>query len=270
MEPVDSNCESQSVPDQARHGSLPFQPLDKTSFISLSAQMMAQLEGMIRSGRLQVGELMPSEELLAEVYGVSHPAVRHTMELMRNRGYVVRLKGRGTFVCRPRVTRKLGQVVSFTEEIEALGMEPSARVVSSGRRTAGSDAAQQLAIFRGTPVYHLDRVRLADGVPVAIESSCVELARFDGIEKLDFTQLSLYRVLREQYSVRFTRVDELVEAHAASRAEGRLLEVPPRTCLLRIRRTVWGADSRPVEASESLYLGDRYRVELNTSPAKAL
>jgi len=269
MSMMDSSSAGPSVPERAEGDPLPFQPLDKTSFISLPAQMLAQLEGMIRTGRLQVGEPMPGEDLLAEVYGVSHPAVRQTMELLRNRGYVVRRKGRGTFVSQPRVLKQLGQVVSFSEEMEAVGMEAGARVIGAGRRAAGTDVAQQLVIFRGTPVFHLERVRVANGVPIAIEDSCVELARFKGIEKIDFTNRSLYQLLREEYGIRFTRVDEVVEAHPASRAEARLLEVAPRTSLLRVRRTVWGGDGRAVEAAESLYLGDRYRVVLNTSSRKS-
>ncbi len=265
MPEIDLRGESLSAQERAERGSLPFQPLDKTSFIPLPAQMLAQLEGMIRSGKLAVGQPMPSEELLSRVYGVSRPTVRHTMELLRNHGYVVRLKGRGTFVCRPKVVKKLTQVSSFTEEIEGLGMAAGARVVSAGRRVAGADAARQLTIFRGTPVFNLQRVRTADGVPFAIDDSCVELARFAGIEKIDFTDSSLYNVLRQQYSVRLTRVDEAVEAHAASRAEARLLEVAPRTCLLRVQRTVWGADGRPVVTGESLYRGDCYRAVSITS-----
>lgn len=259
-----------SAVDPAECAALPFQPLDKTSFIPLAAQMLAQLEAMIRSGKLPVGQPMPGEEQLASVYGVSRPAVRHTMELLCQRGYVVRQKGRGTFVSRPQVVRHLGRVMSFSEEIRALGMEPGARVVAFGRRAAGDDQAQQLAIFRGTPVFHLQRVRTADGVPMAIEDCFLELTRFAGLEKIDFTHRSLYAVLREQYGVRLTRVDESVEAHAASRAEARLLEVLPRTALLRVRRTVWGADGRPVEAAESLYRGDRYRVLLHTSAHRSI
>ena len=245
-------------------GAFLFQPLDKTSFISVALQIQAQLEGQIRSGRLVVGDPMPSDERLSQIYGVSRPAARQALELLRNRGYAVRMKGRGTFVSRPRVEKNLALASGFTAEMEALGIAVSSRVISAGRRAAGPDVARQLAIFRGTPVFCLRRVRVADDMPVAIEESCIELARFVGIEKIDFSSNSFFRTLREQFQVRFTRVDESVEVHPASRAEGRLLEVAPRSCLLAIRRTLWGADGRPVESSVSLYRGDRYRAVLST------
>lgn len=241
---------------------LPYQPLDKNSFIPIPAQILAQLKGMIRLGRIPIGAPVPNEEELSRAYKVSRPAARHALELLRNHGYAVRMKARGTFACRPKVEKNLAQATGFTAELERLGMCAASRVIAAGRRAAGAEAAHQLAIFRGTPVFCLRRIRLADGVPVALEESCLEMARFAEIEKIDFSAQSLHRVLREQYGVCFTRVDEMLEAHPASRAEARLLEVSPRTCLLRVRRTLWGGDGRPVEASDSLFRGDRYRAVL--------
>jgi GntR family transcriptional regulator len=200
---------------------------------------------------------------------VSRPAARQALELLRNQGYVVRKKGRGTFVTRPKVEKNIAQVAGFSTEMERLGIVAGARVLSAGRRAAGGDVAMRLAIFRGTPVFTLRRLRLADGIPIAIEESSLELARFAGIEKIDFAINSLYRILREQYAVRFTRVDEELEAQAASRADARLLEVAPRTSLLRIRRTVWGGDGRPVETALSSYRGDRYRAVLSVPAIKS-
>lgn len=250
-------------------GGLPFLPLDKTSFIPLAAQMQAQLEGMIRSGRLKVGDSMPGHEELIRIYGVSKPAARQAMELMRNRGYLIRRKGRGSFVSRPKVEKDLARIRSFTEEMEALGLEPGARVVQAGKRVAGGEVAMQLGIFRGTPVFQLKRVRTADGTPIAIEESNLELTRFAGIEAEDFSNRSLYQLLRDHYGQRFTHVDEMLEAHPATRAEARLLDITPRSCLLRIRRTVWGADGRPVEASNTLYRGDRYRATFRSNSLKS-
>ena len=243
--------------------SLSFQPLDKTSFIPLPAQILAQLQGMIHSGCLAEGALVPGEEQLSEAYGVSRPAARQALEMLRNLGFVVRRKGRGTFVTRPKVEKNIGTVDGFTAEMQRLGILAGSRVLSAGHRPAGADVARRLAIFRGTPTFCLRRLRLAGGQPVAIEESCMELARFPGIDKIDFAEQSLYGVLRQQYGVHFSRADEILEARAAGRAEARLLEVTPRSSLLLVRRTVWSIDGRPVEAADSYYRGDRYRAVFN-------
>jgi GntR family transcriptional regulator len=263
IDPTDDAEEEADIRKSAASESLSFQPLDKTSFIPLPAQILAQLQGMIHSGRLAEGDLLPGEEQLSQAYGVSRPAARHALEMLRNLGFVVRKKGRGTFVTRPKVEKDIGHVEGFTAEMQRLGICAGARVLSACHRPAGADVAKRLAIFRGTPIFYLRRLRLAGSLPIAIEESCMELARFPGIDKLDFTDNSLYGVLREQYGVRFSRADEVLEAQAAGRAEARLLAVTPRSSLLLIRRTVWGVDGRPVEAADSYYRGDRYRAVLS-------
>jgi len=56
--------------------------------------------------------------------------------------------------------------------------------------------------------------------------------------------------------------DEILEARAATRLESKLLQIPPRSSLLVIARTLWSAGGEPVETARSYYRGDRYRAVL--------
>ena len=171
---LDPNNRGESGNVHAEAALLHYVPLDKTSFIPLPAQILAQLQGMIRAGKLAEGDAVPGEEELSHAYGVSRPAARQALELLRNQGYVVRKKGRGTFVTRPKVEKNIAQVAGFSTEMERLGIVAGARVLSAGRRAAGGDVAMRLAIFRGTPVFTLRRLRLADGIPIAIADLHIE------------------------------------------------------------------------------------------------
>lgn len=239
---------------------LPFQPLDKTSFIALADQMQAQLMGMIRSGRLEVGDRLPGEEELARIYGVSRVAGRKALEQIESLGYAVRQKARGTFVARPRMERVLGRPTGLTEEIERIGLAISSRVLAAHKTTAAPDVARQLEVFRGTPVFHLRRLRLVAGEPLVIEESFLELARFAEIAKIDFTDRSLSRTLAENYDVHAARIDESVMAECAGRREARLLGIAPRSSLLAVARTVRDAEGKAFIAVRALYRGDRVRV----------
>jgi len=242
---------------------LPFQPLDKTSFIPLPDQMQAQLMGMIRTGKLAVGDALPGEEELARIYGVSRVAGRRALEQIEGLGYAVRQKARGTFVTRPRMERVLGRPTSFTEEIERMGLVTSARVLAAHKTTATPDVARQLEVFRGTPLFHLRRLRAVGGEPLLIEESFLELERFSGIAKIDFADRSLSRTLAEQYGVRAARIDESVAAEPAGRREARLLGISPRSSLLSVARTVRDAEGKAFTAVRALYRGDRVRVVFN-------
>lgn len=244
------------------NSALPFEALDKNSYIPMYAQIQAQLLGMIHSGRLGAGDPLPSEEELSRVYRVSRMTSRQALQLLKSQGFAARHKGRGTFVTQPKVEKDIAHLCGFTAEMQALGMKASSQLLAAETIAATDEIATLLAIEAGAPVYRLRRLRQADGLPVAIEESYLPKAKFPGIEKLNFVRRSLYQTLRERYGVRFGMADEILEARAASRLEAQLLEIPARSSLLVISRTLWNVDGEPFEMARSSYRGDRYRAVL--------
>ena len=134
---------------------------------------------------------------------------------------------------------------------------------------APAEVASGLRIEIGSPVFHLRRLRCADGVPVAIEEVWLSREQFPGLDKIDFASASLYQTLRERYGIRVTRADEILEARSATRQQAELLEIPRHASLLAITRTLWSVEGKPVETAHSVYRGDRYRAVL-AIPATAV
>lgn len=239
-----------------------FEPLDKSSYVPMYAQIQTQLQTLIRNGRLKTGDTLPSEEELSRVFGVSRMTARQALQTLRNLGLAERHKGLGTFVTQPKVEKDIAQVFGFTAEMKALGMKPSSCLLQAEVREADEKAAQSLAIQMGAPVFVLRRLRYADGLPMAIEESTLSLDRFPEIDKIDFQQVSLYETLRQRYGVKFFLADEVLEAHLSGRDEARMLELPAYSCLLVISRVLWNMENEPVEMARSLYRGDHYRAVL--------
>jgi len=246
-----------------------FEPLDKTSFTPMYFQIQTQLLQMIQSGRVRAGDPLPSEEELSRIYGVSRMTSRQALQSLKNQGLVSRHKGQGSFVSQPRVEKDITHLCGFTAEMRALGMKASSRVLEAGTVPASPESAAHLGVSIGAPVFQLRRLRLADELPVAVEKIRLPSTRFPGIEKLDFSRLSLYQTLRTRYGIRVSRADEILEARAATHREAELLDIQPRSSLLVISRTLWSADGLPVETAHSVYRGDRYRAVLRI-PATAM
>lgn len=242
--------------------SLPFESLDKSSYIPMYAQIQTQLLGMISSGKFGAGDLLPSEEELSRVYGVSRMTSRQALQLLQSQGFAVRHRGRGTFVTQPKVEKDIAHLSGFTAEMRALGIKAGSQVLASETIAATDEVATQLSIQAGAPAFRLRRLRLAYGLPVALEESYLSPVKFPGIERFDFTRRSLYQTLRTRYAVRFGMADEILEARSANRLEAQLLDIAPRSSLLVISRTLWNVDGEPVEMARSSYRGDRYRAVL--------
>ena len=239
-----------------------FAPLDKGSFTPIYFQIQTQLLHKIQSGQLRAGDPLPSEEELGRIFDVSRMTARHALQALKSQGFASRQKGQGTFVSRPRVEKDIAHLSGFTAEMLALGMKPTSRILQAETIPAEADVASRLGIPLGSTIFHLRRLRLADDVPVAIEKIWLPQQLFPGIDQLDFARLSLYQTLREQYGIRVSRADEILEARAASRVEAELLQIAPRSSLLAMSRTLWSSDGKPVEYAHSLYRGDRYRAVL--------
>jgi GntR family transcriptional regulator len=250
------------APSDSKSYPLQFEPLDKSSFTPMYFQIQAQLLKMIHSGQLRAGDPLPSEEELSRVYVVSRMTARQALQSLKEQGLATRHKGRGTFVTQPRVEQDIAHLAGFTAEMRALGMKPTSRVLAAEIIPASAEIATRLAVDVGSPTFRLHRLRSADELPVAVENIWLSMARFPGIQKLDFAQLSLYQTLRERYHIRLSKADEVIEAHAAGKQEAELLEIPQRSSLLIISRTLWSVEGTPVEVARSCYRGDRYRAVL--------
>ncbi len=257
---------AQSHPSHRQWG---FAPLDKSSFTPMYFQIQAQLVKMIQSGQLRPGDPLPSEDELSRACAVSRMTARHALQSLKNQGLASRHKGRGTFVSVPQVEKDIMHLAGFTAVMRASGLEPSSRVLVAETIPATDEVASRLHIEIGSPVFHLRRLRCADGIPVAVEEVWLPREQFPGLDKIDFASASLYQTLRERYGIRVSRADEILEARTPTRLQAELLEIPRHASLLAITRTLWSGDGKPVEAAQSVYRGDRYRAVL-AIPATAV
>ena len=104
----------------------------------------------------------------------------------------------------------------------------------------------------------LSRLRLADDLPLAVETAHLPAALCPNLLRHDFTVESLYAVLEGEYGLRLTQADQWLEAGLASPRELELLELTPPAAVLRIQRLTTAAGA-PVEFVTSAYRGDRYK-----------
>ena len=223
------------------------------------------LEGL--AAGLAPGSPLPSERLLAERYRLARMTVRGELDRLVTEGVVYRLQGRGTFVAEPRVAQAV-LFSSFTEDMLARGMSPGSLVRSQELIEASPFLARTLEIAEAAPVLAVERVRTADGTPMALERADLPAARFPGIEGADFGRGSLFELLAS-YGVRLGGADQRVVAVAIGPDEAPLLGIEPHQPGLRFQTLARDVDGVPAYHATSLYRGDRYEIELRQTRAAA-
>jgi GntR family transcriptional regulator len=187
--------------------------------------------------------------------------VRNEIERLTAEGSVYRLQGRGTFVAEPRIAQA-GALTSFTEDMLARGHVPGSRVISSEVVAADGFLAAALELKAGDSCFRLDRVRTADGRPMAIEQVHLPLERFEGIDGVDFAGASLFEVLVDAFGVALGEAEQRVVAVAIEAGDAPLLGVPEGAPGLRFHTVTRDRGGIPVLYAVSLYPGDRYEIAL--------
>lgn len=213
-------------------------------------------EGLLRLVReeLSPGDALPSERALMARHGVSRATVRRAVGELVSNGLLVSTPGKGTFVTRTRVESQL-HLASFTEDMRRRGYEPTSQLL--GCRLL--EASAPVAAFLGAGAHWLvERVRLADGIPMALETSWYNARLLPGLDQHDLGQL--YLLLRDQ-GLGIDAAEQSVRTELADAATCRALHVePPAPVMVFVRQST--SAGRPVEYARSDYRGDRYSLSM--------
>lgn len=233
--------------------------LNKQDPLPLYYQLKERIKAHIESGNLQTDQKLPSETKLAEFHAISRMTARRTLEELENEGYVHRSHGRGTFVTEPKLRQSLMALTSFSEDMQLRGLQPGARLVNADVIHNPSIAAK-LDIPTEESLVEIQRVRLANNTPMALETSFLRRDICPGIETADLEDRSLYQVLETEHDVQLGNAEQTHEAKLADEYEAKSLEIAPGSPVLLIERLTFLNDSTtPIELVISTYRADRYK-----------
>ena len=231
--------------------------VDRSSPVPLYFQLAQHLEAEIRSGSLPVGTRLENEVALARELGLSRPTVRAAFGYLAERGMVARKRGYGTVVTREKLNRDV-QLTSLHDDLIRAGQQPATKVLRNEVAVASESVAAALELPEGSLVICLERIRFADGEPIALMHNFLPAA----LVRLNDEALEthgLYEILRAA-GIALTSATQRMSAKNALAAEARLLDEPRGAALLTMERTVLDDRDRPVEFGQHVYRASRYSL----------
>jgi GntR family transcriptional regulator len=207
-------------------------------------------------GSLEPGSAVPTERELATQMQTSRTTVRQALTELVLEGRLVRRQGSGTYVAEPKITWPL-YLGSFTEQVKASGFTPSATLLATSRIAASIDIATQLALAPRAAIYRIERLRLADAWPIAVETSWLPAERFPGLSRQIRQHESLYALLAENYGARLHTAEETIGTAPATPREAGPLRVDVGSPMLVVSRQNFDSAGTPVELGCTWFRGDR-------------
>ena len=233
--------------------------IDRSSPVPLYFQVAQHLEDAIHTGVLPTGTLFQNEVDLAASLGLSRPTMRRAMQHLVDKGLVVRRRGIGTRVVKPKLHRPL-ELTSLNDDLNRAGRKPTTEVLSFKRVEAADEVADRLEIPEGTPVLELIRLRRADGEPIAklINFLPERLANFS---EEDLAEHGLYDLIRGQ-GIALHSATQTLGARNATAAESRMLDEPKGAALITAQRVTYDDHGMAVEFGTHIYASSRYTFEV--------
>lgn len=204
------------------------------------------------------GDPVPSERDLAARCGVARETVRQAVHELLVEGRIER-RGRGTVISKPKLVQPLS-LKSYAEGAQTMGRNPGRILVGWDDIEATPELAAALNVGAGTPAMHLERILLADGQRIGLESTYLAKHRFGHFAGSFDPTTSLYAAVRAS-GVEFGWATEQIETVLASPREAALLECSTATPMLRLQRRTVDTAGKPIEVVRSLYRGDRVAFE---------
>lgn len=228
------------------------------SKLPLYDQIERNLRDLVINGYLEPGEAVPGEWELAKLYGVSRLTVRRALDELVRQNWLEKKHGVGTFVRQPVMASIADSKLSFTEQMRSIGREPSSKHINQQTVPATDKIARALQIEAGDPVFEITRVRLADNVPILLETACLSAARFPRLLDQDWAQNeSLYKVLSDKYQVNVSALDHTIKPVALTATEARYLSAKAGIPALLSEIIAYTSQGLPVEYTWSVSNGSK-------------
>lgn len=231
-------------------------PVDRSSPLPLWAQVRADIEARLRRG--DFADAFPGEMALVDEYAVSRHTVREAVRQLRASGLVEAARGRAPRVASTEITQAQGTLYSLFASVQRSGHTQRSIVRALDARADGTVAAR-LGLEESTALVYVERLRLVDEEPLALDRAWLPARVAAPLLEADFTATSLYDELRRLCGVRLTGGQEHVRAVLPTAAERSLLAIPPTAAALAIDR-VGELRGQPVEWRQTVVRGDRYSL----------
>ncbi len=222
-------------------------------------QIAEKIAEEIEAGVLPADSRIASERELAERYGISRMTARAAINILVQRGLIVRRSRSRAYVAPPKFRFDLSSPGGLHEQLQKAGVAPGAKLIVAKKlpfEALEDRVIKQLKLAEGDEAYHIVRLRTANGEPIALENSYFPVRLFPDLLDFNLTD-SIYGILRKYFSVEPAESVQELEISLLDAEWASLMGVAADLPTLEIWRTAFTGDGLPFEFAHDIYRGDR-------------
>lgn len=235
--------------------------LDKSSSIPIYVQLEEAIKEKIKKREYLPGEELPTERELTEFFGVSRMTIRQAITNLVHKGILYRIPGKGAFVSKEVIEKKL-EIESFSEDMRKRGLIPGSNIICFEKITPDEEIIEKLQLTKDDKVYFLNRLRLANNEPMAIEYCYLPEKFFPNIVKYNMVNCSLYTIMKEEYNVHFNYMKQSVKAASIIKRDAEMLLGKSKGFGLVSERMIYNIEEVPIEYTKTIYHAEKYSFNM--------
>ncbi len=235
----------------------------ENSIIPMYYQLKQIIINSIENEEIKADEAIPSEPKLMQTYQLSRTTVRKALDELVNEGYLYKKQGKGTFVKGRGFKQGLIKLTGCSEDIKRYGLTPRPHVLDTCIKKPSKKVAKMLEISEEESTFYIERVMFGDDMPINKNKSYIPYHLVPNIEKLDFNQESLYKVLEKDYNIKIEKAIRTVEAILANEEVALQLQVQEGAPVMLFKGQVFAMLTNQrkviVEYFEAIYRSDQFQ-----------
>lgn len=230
--------------------------------IALWRQIAEDLEADINTGRLAVGERLPSEAVMAKRFGVNRHTLRRATGELSRKGLLEATPGRGTFVCAPKLAYPIGQTTRFSEVIAETGQDPGGQLLRHDRIAVPAGIRDWLGLANEDEVIELEILRKADGIPICLTMTWFPAERFPDIATSYQRLGNITQALSDANVNNYSRFKTLISCRNADTNEREALDLGRGANLLVVDSINVDDRGTPIQVNYTRFAAERVKLTI--------
>lgn len=233
--------------------------------IPLSQIAKERILEYIESEKLGADDLLPSENALMEMLGVSRYTIREALALLEQDRIIYKIQGKGTFVNKKPVYIESGleKLDSVTEIIESFGYKPGTKWISIEEIEPNKDMIEKLNLKKGEKVITFKRFRTADEKEAAYLVDTIPKKFLGNKIPKDIKTQSLFEYLEINFNI---SIEYAITEILPTFPTGEMLEcmnVKKDSLFLLLHQIHFDKENRPVFYSFDYFNPEVFKFKIN-------
>jgi len=219
-------------------------------------QLREVIRNKIEDGEFLPGMAIPSENDLADTYGINRMTVRSGIDALVNEGILKRVQGKGVYVVGNKVERDLETLEGFTQTMKQKNTKPQTKVLTKTLREAGDKYSLIFAIKPEDEIYYIKRICSADDEQISLEEIFIPKYVVPKLEGIDLGVFSIYEVY-DFYGVKIKRAYQTLDLTQLEQRDARMLGIEADLSVMLFQCTSYDEKDRVIEFSRTYTRGDK-------------